>query len=357
MMVRNNPAWASGSRCKVSTDAERQHLADFMTALVTRYKDRVKYWQLYNEMDNTSEAFDQQYDLGGCFGTATGVTPTADGRNNYARMLETVGAAIHAADADGKVVSGALVSGNYISQECPTCLFDIDFGTGVMQKLREDDALDQLDYVAVHFFSSQHPTFDEYGSDLLGRVSKLRQDMRDAGLSERCLKPIIVDEGSYTGMISPSISDPTTPFNVAQRDYVVKALTRAAAANVVYFWFWIQDVPPGGLGGDNAYGLIATDGLPKPSYAAFRYATSLLGSADGPISPISTDNVKIEGYALTLADGRRLQIVWNNVDTEQLTFEPEGRLTSVSNPVGLPIPVSGRYVAVSDEPRYVFSRP
>jgi hypothetical protein len=357
VMVRNNPAWAATSRCRVSTDAERARLADFMTAAVNRYKDRVKYWQLYNEMDNTSEAFDQQYDLGGCFGTASGTTPTQAGRDTYARTLETVGAAIHTADPQAKVISGALVSGNYLSAECPTCLFDSSFGPGVLASLKANGTLDRVDYLAVHYFSSQAETFKTSGPDLLGRVNKLRQDMRDAGLSEEQLKPIVVDEGSYTGMIGTSTSNPNDPFNRAQRDYVAKALARAAAADVVaYYWFALKDTN-GGLGGDNAYGLIAVDDTLKPSFRAMQQFQSLVTRQEQFVGRLTPADPKLEGYELTASDGRRFQIVWNEVDTQGITYSPAGNILAVTDVLGASVSFSNNAITVGSEPRYVVYNP
>jgi len=356
VMVRNNPAWAASSRCKVTTDTEQRRLADFLTALVNRYKDRVGYWQLYNEMDNTSEAFDRQNDLGGCFGTASGSTPTRQGREEYARTLAIVGTAIHRADSRAKVVTGAMVSGNHLSPAHPDYLFDADFAKGVLAKLKDDGALDQLDYVAVHFFSSQAADYNNSGSDLLGRVEKLRQDMRDAGLNAKELKPIMVDEGSYTSMIGQSTSDPGDGFNRAQRDYVVKALSRAAAADVVYFWFWLRDIAGGGLGGDNAYGLLAADGSAKPSYASFRYFTSLVGGTGRLVGRLTPADTRLEGYEFSLADGRHVQVIWNNADGDQISYSPNGKLMSVSDPVGTQISSTGSAETGGGEPRFGFTR-
>jgi hypothetical protein len=356
VMVRNNPAWAAASRCKVTTGRERENLAGFLTALVNRYKDRVHYWQLYNEVDNTSEAFDRQYDLGGCFGTADGGRPTQAGRDDYARMLEVVGAAIHDADSDAKVVSGAVTNGGFVGPACPTCLFDDDFAQGMLNSLRHEGALDQLDVVALHYYSSQHAFSAAYGPDLLGSVEKLRQEMRDVGFRGRRLKSIIVDEGSYTGTVGKSTSDPADGFNRAQRDYVVKALVRAAAADVIYFWFSLRDIVGGGLGTDNAYGLLAVDGKPKPSYAAFTYFTSLVGDGDRAVARVDPQSPKLEAYEFGLSDGRRLQIVWNSVDGERIAYRVDGgRAIGVSDPVGTQISTAGGIV-VGDEPRFIFFR-
>ena len=45
-LVRENPTWAAAIRCMLTSDAERQNLAGFMSALATRYPGVV--WQLYN---------------------------------------------------------------------------------------------------------------------------------------------------------------------------------------------------------------------------------------------------------------------------------------------------------------------
>ena len=358
IMVRNNAPWAAASRCKVSNNDERTNLANFLTALVARYKDQVKHWQLYNEMDNTSEAFDQRFDLGGCFGTASGTTPTQAGRDNYAQMLEVVGTAIHGTDPAAKVVSGALVSGNFLDSSCPTCLFDSDFIRGVLAKLKADGMLDRLDAVAVHYFSEQAVFFNAFGPDLLGRVNKLRQDMRNAGLGEDQLKSIVMDEGSFT--VQPagvSNGDPNNPFNQAQRNYVIKALSRAAFADLTaYYWFWLRDASSG-LGADNAYGLIALDGSQKPSYRAFQYFLSLVNRQDQLVGRLNLPSSKLEGYEFKAADGRRLQVVWNEADNQTIDYNPPfGVVGAITDPSGAPVgPTNQGAVSVGAEPRLILS--
>src|SRR5262249_34630753 len=161
--------------CRIGSPSERAALADFMTAMASRYAGVVHYWILYNEPDNTNIAFDAVNGLGGCFGTSIGTTPTQTGRDDYALMLESAGAAIHAADPQARVVAGSVVSGNYLSSGCPTCLFDLVFLKGVMATLRSHGTLGSLDAVSVHYFSSQAGTWGtEANHDLLGRITALR---------------------------------------------------------------------------------------------------------------------------------------------------------------------------------------
>ena len=109
-LVRENPTWAAAIRCMLTSDAERQNLAGFMSALATRYPGVV--WQLYNEEDNTSPAADAQTGLGGCFGTVDAQgTPTVDGPVHYARTLEAVSTAVRAVDPSAELATGGVTSG------------------------------------------------------------------------------------------------------------------------------------------------------------------------------------------------------------------------------------------------------
>jgi hypothetical protein len=375
LMVRNNPGWASPHRCQVVTDPERQLLAAFATAIVSRYKTtipdgplagqtaNVKFWQFYNEAQNTSEVFDTQHDLGGCFGTlnASG-TPTQEGRDNYAALLETVGPAVHATDQTASVVMSPEVSGSYTDDpRCQPgwdCIFDRGFLQGVFTKLRTDARLADVDVVSVHYFSSQAPDFSHLGADLIGRVGSLRQAMLNAQLTPGELKPILVDEGSYTGGPSGATSSASTtdPFNIAQRNYVVQVLARAASLNLAgYLWFWSRD-QGSGLGSDVPYGLTELTGAPKPSYNAFRYFTSLIDATNRFVRTLALPT-QLEGYEFNTIDGRTLQIVWNQTDTAQVAYVVPGTIASVTDPVGNTASTNGNAVMIGSDPRFIFYTP
>jgi hypothetical protein len=359
-LVRENPAWAASSRCTLTTDAERQQLAAFMGTLATRYRGVV--WQLYNEMDNTSEAADTEFDLGGCFGTVgADRVATASGRVSYAAALEAASGTIRAADPTAALAAGGVASGGFT--DIPGGNFDRGFLPGVLAQLKEDDSLNSLDYVAVHFYSSQAGTFSAAGTDLLGRVAQLRQDLSTAGLTSGELKPIISDELGYTGSIGTSTSNQADPFNLAQRDYVPKLLARAAAANLrAAFWFWLRDAPSG-LGADNAYGLEDLTGAPKPAYLALRYFVGQVSRLDQFVAALdfSGQASTLEGYQFTTTDGRSLQIVWGQPASPSFgySYSPSCPIAAVTDAVGAPTPFDGNtnVVVLSTEPRYVFCAP
>ena len=175
----------------------------------------------------------------------------------------------------------------------------------------------------MHFFSSQGDTWARYGGpDLIGRVAGLHDAMAAAGLAPDQFKPILIDEGSYTGPAGrwsgrgTSTADPADPFNRAQRDYVTKALARSAYTGAQGFlWFLLRD-SGGGLGSDVAYGLRDATGSPKPSFHAYRYFSGLIDRGDRLVGALSPGSPKLEGYEFTATDGRQVQVVWNEADDE-----------------------------------------
>ncbi len=354
-MVRNNPPWAAASRCSLSTDLERQRLADFLGVLAARYTGVV--WQLYNEMDNTSVAFDTVYDLGGCFATvAADGTPSADGRARYALAIEAAGAAVHAADPSAQLATGGVASGNFTEARG---IFDRVFLPGVLAQLKQDNSLGSLDYVTVHYYSSQLGTYAATGQDLLGRVNQLREDALAAGLDQTELKPVLADELSYTGATGTSTGDPTNTFNRAQAAYVPMLLARAAAANIrAAFWFWLQDVP-GGLGADNAYGLKDRTGTRKPAYRAMRFFASQIGRLDQFLYALNVAN--LEGYEFAAADGRVIQLVWTNQPGVSYIYVPTSthQIVDVRDAAGdaVDFDAQANSVLIGAEPRYVVCSP
>ena len=348
--VRDAPAWAAATPCTLTSATERQHLADLMSALASRYHGVV--WQLYNEEDNTSPTADAQSGLGGCFGTANGTTPTATGEQLYAQAIQAASTAVRAADPTAQVAMGGVASANYLGQGGT---FDPNFVPGVLSALKQSSSLASLDYVAVHYYSSQDFLYARTGTDLVGRLAQLRQDVLTAGLTSTELKPIIADELSYTSQSGTSTSDPNTAFNQAQQAYLPKVMARAAAANVrAAFWFWTQDTA-GGLGADNSYGLKDQTGAAKPSYRALRYFTSVIKRADQFVRTLDLSSLspKLEGYEFTTVDGHQLDVVWNQSDTTSISYSVAGAISSVTDPEGNSVGFSGNTVSVGAEPRFI----
>src|SRR5205823_10095877 len=133
-------------------------------------------------------------------------TPSAEGRARYALALEVASPALRSVDGSAQLATGGVTSGGFIGT--PSGNFDKGFLPAVLAQLKQDGSLPALDYVTVHFYSSQSDMYAAAGTDLLGRVSQLRQDVMAAGLTDTELKPVISDELSYTDSIATSSNDP-----------------------------------------------------------------------------------------------------------------------------------------------------
>jgi hypothetical protein len=361
-VVRDNPtALGIGSRCKITTPTERTRMVQFVTALVQRYGSAIGNLEFYNEPDNTDQTLG--VDLGGCFGTASGTTPTQEGRDNYALMIESAAAAAKAANPQIKIFFGGVASSNYLGEPgtslafCPTCKFDRDFLRGTLARVRNDGKLALIDVVAVHYFSDQAQFWSTPGNpDLLGRIASVRNEMAQAGLLGSELKPIFVEESSFDDCLIVRDADCTADvFAVRQRNYLTKILARAFAADLYgYMWFQLKD-QASGLGAENTFGLLDINGVPKPSYATFKFFVSLV---DGPtrfVGRVPVGSAKLEGYEFVAVDGRRFQMVWNQADGEQIPYAPAGgTITSITDPTGAAVPTVNGRANVGTDPRYIF---
>jgi hypothetical protein len=259
------------------------------------------------------------------------------------------------------VATGGVASANYIEYGGA---FDRLFLPGVLAQLKQDNSLASLDYVTVHYYSSQTILYFPSGVDLLGRLAQLRQDMLAAGLVAGELKPVISDELSYTDTVGTSTSDATDVFNLAQAAYVPKLFARSAAADVrIALWFWMQDVG-GGLGSDNAYGLKDGTGKPKPAYRSLRFFTSQISRLDQlrRTLDLTAIGASVEGYEFTSATGAPLQLVWSNpVGTAAPAYEysPACQITDVRDMLGDPASFTAETnsLAIGADPRYILCGP
>jgi hypothetical protein len=234
----------------------------------------------------------------------------------------------------------------------------------VLAQLKQDDSLASVDYVTVHYYSSQTILYQGAGPDLLGRVAQLTQDSLAAGLDPAELKPVISDELSYTDTVGTSTGDSNDAFNLAQAAYLPKLFARSAAADVrMAFWFLMQDASAG-LGSDVPYGLKDVTGTPKPAYRAMKYFTSQIARRDQFVRTLDLSTVApgTEGYEFTNASGGPLQLAWTNqasASSVAYEYSPACAIAEVRNMLGEPMPfnVEKNSVMIGADPRYVLCGP
>lgn len=227
--------------------------ARYVAAIVGRYGDRVKKWEVWNE-ENSGFRFWK---------------PDADAAG-YARLLEAASAAVKAACADCQVILGAPVSIPYTSP------FVVPAGADFIRAVRAAGGVD-YDAVGVHPYMLYPPCSPPEGGknacefwsrDEVSFQDQLAQIREAAGPV-----PVHATEYGWPTFKPPSGKGEVT--EAVQAAWLVRGtLLIAAGGGASACWFtWRDDDRSGSFPPEGDFGLRARpsggDGAPKASYQAF----------------------------------------------------------------------------------------
>lgn len=304
--IRDSPSWAARTSCgPIDQPGGLTAFGSFVQAAVQHYMQapyNIHYWELYNEPDGLTVQAAQEYGVN-CFGA------NATTEAGYVSLLQTAYTAIKTTDPSATVVMGGLAYEN-------TSLFNVNFLDQILQFT--PSAAAYFDVANVHYFSSQAPNWSNYGSDIVGKVDALRTVMATHGVT----KPVAVTELSWTSFPNPTPTDPS--FQASQARYIAKVFARGLNLNLyAIIWFSLSDWN----GEDYPYGLLDTNGVPKPSYTAFKAAAAEFGQASSvqPLAPSTVGvNGGVEGYRFDVG-GTTRWVLWAS---------PDGTSTQIVLPTG-----------------------
>ena len=290
LTIRDNPDWAATTACgpidKVSTD----RFVAFVTALVGRYSQppyNVKLWELYNEPDNNHTEMPEQ---GGCWGQYA---------TEYAALLADVYPAIKAADPESQLIFGGLAY-DFFEGFDEGGLFNADFLDDVLSS----PGGSSFDIMNFHYYRAFHWRWDQFGRDVIGKTTHLRDKLATYELS----KPIMVSEIGHPS--DGPASDGQDYSDEASSRYVLQAHARGLAAGLhSMIWFEMVDssVEP------RKYGLLAEDQTTKPAYDAYQ---TLVEQLDG-LPYLRDDSMgDLEVYVFDAGD-RHKSVCWSNSQATQ----------------------------------------
>lgn len=260
--IQGNPAWAADFPGGPPHDVDT--LAQFLAAAVERYdgdglRDApgspvVRYWELYNEPDNTDVLLAREGRGWGYWGFEGAA---------YARMLKRVYPVVKLASPQAQVVFGGIAYDGFLPDEGP---FNPDF----LDEVLEAGAGPFFDVMNFHFYPLYAGRWAAYGEDILGKTEALRRKLAEHGLR----KPMLVTEAGTWSAAAPPYP-PATPQD--QLRYVAKLYTYARLAELeAVVWFQYDDVA--GFD-DPARGLVDSAMAAKPAWNAYRTASALLAGA------------------------------------------------------------------------------
>lgn len=211
------------------TPADFADFADYVAHVVARYKDRVHYWEIWNEPN---------------IPTFWKPKPAAVA---YTALLKAAYVAAHEADPHCVVVG---VAANEI---------DINW----LRAIAQNGGMKYMDALSIHPYSMADGPAE---MDLARQLENVKTFLRSV---DRPDLPIWITEMGWTS----AINDPIAVDKAAR--YMVQSYVIAAAEGVPHlFWFSLQDwMENGKLQG---WGLTSPDLQPKPTLAVYRHLADTL---------------------------------------------------------------------------------
>ncbi len=271
----------------------------FVYTVAGRYRDAVKYWEVWNEPD-----------LSG-FWSGT----SAD----YARLLKVAYRAVRAACPDCRVLFGGIAY-----YEKP------DFYRWVLNQLKNDpDAAAHnyyFDIMAIHLYHRSSSIYDV--------TQAIRSGMREF-VPDR---PIWLTETGSPVWDDAAVISPTVPYTWSATmneaaAYVIQSYANARAAGIErYFYFRAHDdycdrnrdgdCSDAGIdyGMGELFGLVRDDRTLRPAYVAFQVATTYL------VSPTMVTSVNYSGGVRRVTfwgtPRGKISVLWNTVPTATVFSYP-----------------------------------
>lgn len=277
MLVSSTPRWAlkPGVRqdglptsCGPISEDKLDDFGDFMYALVSRYKDQVRYWELWNEPDIDPDLVlpDSRY---GCWGDEDS---DDYGGGYYAEMLKVVYPRIKQADPDAQVLLGGLLLDCDPQRVCPTQKSGM-----FLQGVIDNGGGDYFDGVSYHAYDYYLGSLGKYfnskwlsswnttGPVSLAKAAYLKSLLSNAGLDDKYL---INTESS---LVCDMGCDET--FEITKASYVAQSFGSAFASGLeANLWFSSR-------AGYRHTDLLYDGVTPTLAYAAYRFAQSKLFDA------------------------------------------------------------------------------
>ncbi|MCI0735335.1 MAG: endo-1,4-beta-xylanase [Beijerinckiaceae bacterium] len=249
------PAWASADGKPFTFPIkDMQYWRDFVSAVVTRYHNEIKYWEIWNEFDG---------------GFAVNGTPKI-----YADLVRD------AYDAAKSIDPTAMIGMNVAN-----------FDVGFLDRAIKAGAADHFNFVTVHPYEILAGVRDYGEVYFLSMADTLRRML--AANSQRVDIPLWITE---IGALAPIAPDPDG--DRLQAEALVKAYLLSIASGFQrIFWFEARGPDYNGRGD---HGLIRPDWTPRPSYAALKTITDVLGRQPRYLGWLDLDS---GGYGF-LFDGR-----------------------------------------------------
>lgn len=340
LVVRGTPGWAQknpGYTCGPMTSNTIKDFANFMEALVDRYKDQVKYWEIWNEPDAalTDTPPDSLY---GCWGNTSDTTYF--GGDFYGQMLSQVYPAVKNADSEAQVIVGGLLMSCSPSASCDSS--SLKFIDGFLSQGNGTN----FDGIAFHAFDYYQGGLGNYGNTNwnasrattgpveLEKIKYLKDKLSAKGILGKFLI------NSEVALVCNSGCNDT--FELTKQYYLAQAFASALARKQhLAFWY-------GAKMGWKETDLLLLDNTPRLAYDSYKFGRMELDQA--VFSKDLQQYSGLMGFEFFRPD-RRVWILWSKSGANHQITLPEFPL-AIYDVDGTPRTQS-KTVTIGLEPYYI----
>lgn len=299
----DNPSGAAGIN-------RNNHWADFVYETVSRFKNRIKHWEIWNEPDFYPNALHNWF--GFWYGSP----------QQYYRLLKVAYLAAKYADAEATIIMGGMAY--WPDQQQYTGRPNFSFVPSVLDAAKSDPTGPANN----HYFNAIAYHWYNRSSQMYDMVNQTRSMMAQKGFGS---KPYWVNESG-----SPAWNDPAKPpfggknekyfgssTMTEQASYVIQAIAYGLAAGVdKILIFQLYDD-----GNAEAFGLLRGDDSARPQYAAFRQAATYFRD-------ITSISLSSQGAAHIVtaytSTNKRVIAMWNNSGVADTTVSISAQASSAS---------------------------
>jgi hypothetical protein len=312
LVVRGTPTWAQmypGYSCGPMTENAIKDFANFMEALVDRYKNQVKYWEIWNEPDAAYGETPPDA-LYGCWGDSSDTTYF--GGDYYGQVLSQVYPAVKDADPTAQVLVGGLLMNCSPSASCNSS--SIKFIDGFLSQGNGNN----FDGIAFHAYDYYQGGLGNYGN------TNWNASRATTGPVELEKQKYLKNKLAQYGVIGKYLinselalvcnSGCTSTFETTKQYYLAQAYAAALARN---FWltFWY-----GAKMGWKETDLLKSDNSPRPAYYAYEFGRIELDNAT--YSKDVDQYSGVMGFEFTKSD-RRVWVLWSKDGANHQITLPE----------------------------------
>lgn len=279
-LIARAPAWASGKTSEhfhVPPPKDVKDYANYTKHLVNHFKDRIKYWEIWNEPNGKS------------------FWPPRPDANEYVKLLKAGYEAAREADPNCRILLGGIA-----------CHKDSRIDWGFLEGVYENGGGEYFDIMNVHPYSGPNPPEVNFFSE----IQKLKVLMDKYGGQ----KPIWITE------IGCPLHPRFAPDEDMQAAYLVRTYILALSVREIerVYWYDFRDDGLDRNEREDNFGLVDYYYKPKLSYKAHGTMTNVLQGLEYKTKLKMKEG--IEGYVFS-GEKRSIVVLWSVLGKLNLRIE------------------------------------